>query len=247
MVERQYTRVGEYRIHSAHSGSGPPVILLHGLSGSQGWWRYTMAELAREFSVVAPELVGFGRTSKPRVVPGLTELAEITAEWAAQMGIRTASVVGHSMGGQIAIHLAADHPELVSRLVLVAPAGIPRELHTSALFRLGAELIPPRRWGRLRFLPTIALDAARAGPRVLLIALQKLLADDVRPLLPRLTQPTLLIWGALDPLVPLSHGEMMNELLPDSRLVVLENAAHNPMVDRPAEFNEALLAFLRDV
>ena len=246
MVERRYTRVGEYRIHSAHSGSGPPVILLHGLSGSQGWWRYTMAELAREFTVMAPELVGFGRTTKPRVLPGLPELAAITAEWAEQLGIRGASVVGHSMGGQLAIHLAADRPELVRRLVLVAPAGIPRALHTRELFRLAAELIPPRRWGRLRFLPTIALDAARAGPRVLVVALQKLLADDVRPLLPRLTQPTLLIWGALDPLVPLAHGEVMNELLPDSRLVVLENAAHNPMVDRPAEFNEALLAFLRE-
>ena len=92
----------------------------------------------------------------------------------------------------------------------------------------------------------IALDAALAGPRVLVIALQNLLADDVRPLLPRITQRTLLIWGALDPLVPLAHGEVMNDLLPDARLMVLENAAHNPMVDRPAEFNRALLAFLRE-
>ena len=127
MVERRYTRVGEFRIHSAHSGSGPPVVLMHGLSGSQGWWRYTMMELAREYTVIAPELLGFGRTTKPRVLPGLTELAAIMVEWAAQIGIESAHVVGHSMGGQLAIHVAAEAPEVVRRLVLVAPAGIPRE------------------------------------------------------------------------------------------------------------------------
>ena len=79
---------------------------------------------------------------------------------------------------------------------------------------------------------------------MLAVALTHILRDDVVPLLPRITAPTLVVWGAHDPLVPLEHGRTIAAGIPDARLVVLADAAHNPMIDRPAEFNAAVRGFL---
>lgn len=237
------TRAGDFIIHSEHRGSGPPVVLLHGLSGSRRWWRFTAPELARRYTVHIPELVGFGSSRRARRQPDMREMAVVLAEWLAILGIEAPRVVGHSMGGQIALHLAVEHlaPE---RLALVCASGLPR----SWTVRRGAELLagalPPRAWGAPSFMPVIATDALRAGPRALLRAAWHLLSDDVTPLLPQIRCPTLVIWGELDPLLPLAHGRTMAAAIPGARLVVLRDAAHNPMADRPVEFNRVLLDFL---
>lgn len=243
-MERRHTIVRGYRIHSVHCGSGPPVVLLHGLAGSRHWWRYTVPALRDRYEVHIPELVGFGGSRRAGPVPAIPEAAEIVVGWMEALGLGSVDLVGHSMGGQISIHCASRWPERVGRLVLVAASGIPRVLSLPRLAGLALELIPPRAWGRPGFLPTILLDAIRAGPVVLWTALRHLLADDVRVLLHDISQPTLLIWGERDALVPLEHGQLMRDSLGDARLVVIRGAAHNPMADRPTEFNAALLEFL---
>jgi pimeloyl-ACP methyl ester carboxylesterase len=241
--ELRHTRVGEFRIHSEHTGEGPPVVLLHGLSGSRRWWRFTVPALAQHFTVHVPELVGFGGSRGARRQPDMREMGAVVAEWLASMGVAGARVVGHSMGAQIALHLAVEQV-MPERLVLVASSGLPRPLTLSDAARMVAGALPPRAWGAPSFMPTIAADAVRAGPVALLRATRHLLQDDVRPLLPRVTCPTLLLWGSLDPLVPVAHGQAMARLIPGSQLVVLHSAAHNPMADRPSEFNRTLLEFL---
>jgi pimeloyl-ACP methyl ester carboxylesterase len=149
------------------------------------------------------------------------------------------------MGGQIAIHLIAERDVAVRRLVLVASAGVPFEFTAAELVRFMAAALPPRAWGTPTFLPIIGLDAVRAGPRSLLRAGLTLLADDVTPLLARVTVPTLVVWGRLDPLLPVAHGNAIAAGIPGARLAVVEDAAHNVMADRPAEFNRLVLDFLR--
>jgi len=242
--ERRYTIVRGRRIHSVHCGSGPPVVLVHGLAGSHRWWRYTIPALRDSYQVHIPELPGFGRSRRAGPVPSIPEAAEIVLDWMETLGLREAALVGHSMGGQISIHCAAGQPGRISRLVLAAPAGIPRDLSLRNLPRLALGLLPPRVWGRPGFMPTILMDALRAGPVTLWTALRHILADDVRGLLPGISRPTLLIWGDRDPLVPPEHGPIMRELLADAELVMIPGAAHNVMVDRPGDFNSVLLDFL---
>jgi pimeloyl-ACP methyl ester carboxylesterase len=241
--ELRQTRIGEFRIQSEHIGAGPPVVLLHGLSGSCRWWRFTTPALTRRYSVHVPELVGFGGSRRPGRQPDVPELAGVMAEWLRESGLEDVSLVGHSMGGQIAVHMAAEH-RMPARLVLVSSSGLRRDWTLRDAGRFVARALPPRSWGSPTFAPTIAVDALRAGPRALLLATRHLLSDDVSDLLPAITCPTLLIWGELDPLVPLKHGQAMLERIPGARLVVLRDAAHNPMADRPAEFNRVLLEFL---
>ena len=246
MSERRFTRVGGHRVHSLHAGQGPPVVLLHGLCGSHRWWRYTVPALSPSFRVHIPDLVGFGRTSTVWPHPSLDEMAELVGEWITGLGEGPVALVGHSMGGQVAIHLASAEDPPLRRLVLTAAAGVPRPVSLAQLPRMLAQVVPPRRWGAPAFLPTIAADVLRTGPRTTLAATRRILTDDVRPLLPRIGVPTLLLWGELDPLVPVADGRVMRDAIPGARLVVLSGAAHNPMADRPNAFNHHLIAFLRE-
>ncbi len=240
----QYTAVRKFRVHSLHVGAGQPVVLLHGLSGSFRWWRYVVPALAQRYTVHVPELLGFGRSRPALLSFTITELAAIMAEWLEARGLGRAHVIGHSMGGQVALHLAAEYSTHIDRLVLVSASGVPRALSPNEALRFLTEVIPPRAWGTPLFLPRIALDALRAGPRTLLHATRALLADDVTTLLPRVSAPTLLIWGEHDPLTPVAQAQRMVSALPDARLVVLPRASHNPMVDQPDAFNREVLKFL---
>jgi pimeloyl-ACP methyl ester carboxylesterase len=238
------TPVGPYRIHSEHSGSGPPVVLLHGLSGSRRWWRFTLPALAGRFSVHVPELVGFGGSRRPARQPGMREMAAIMTEWVHRVvDSPDVRLVGHSMGGQLALHMAVEQA-MPARLVLVSASGMPRSWTLAEARQFVARALPPRAWGDPAFMPTIAADALRTGPWTLYQATRFLLQDDVRPLLARIACPTLLVWGRLDPLVPLAHGEAMARLIPGARLEVLEDAAHNAMADRPNQFNRLVGEFL---
>jgi len=237
--------VGRHRVHWVEAGAGDQtVVLLHGLSGSSRWWQRNIPALAGSRRVVVPDVIGFGRSRAPGRLPSLPALAESFGEWIATLGAGAIDLVGHSMGGQLAIHLAARQPEAIRRLVLVDAAGIPRERTARNLVRFAYEAAPPGRWGDPRFLPVIWRDALVAGPFTVLRGLRHVLQDDVRPLLPRITSPTLLVWGARDGLVPLEHGRAMRQAIPGSRLLVIQRAYHNCMVDRPEEFNDAVVRFL---
>jgi pimeloyl-ACP methyl ester carboxylesterase len=237
--------VGPYRVFSLEAGGGQQsVVLIHGLSGSGRWWSRNLPALARRFHVAVPDVVGFGRSRWPGPLPDFDRLADVLAEWMSETGVAPAHVIGHSMGGQLALHLAARHPRHVERLVLVAPTGIPRARGPREVLRFALEAVSPARWGDPRFFPVMVGDAVTAGPRNIFRALLHILRDDVRPLLPTISVPTLLVWGRYDYLVPPEHGREMRERIPGSRLVVLRDAAHNAMVDRPAEFNRAVLRFL---
>lgn len=237
---------GPYRIHWAETGEGDDAVaLVHGLSGSSRWWARNIASLASKYRVLIPDLIGFGR-SRVRLgaLPDVPAVAQVLGEWLSSAADGPAFLVGHSMGGQLAIHLSARAPERIKRLVLVDSAGLPRPLTPRHVMRFAYEVAPPRQWGDPTFLPVILGDALSAGPWVVMRALRHILRDDVRPLLGELRMPTLLLWGERDTIIPLSHGVQMRQLVPDSRLLVLRGAYHNPMVDLPDEFNSALLAFL---
>ena len=223
------------------AGHGEPVVLVHGLSGSTRWWDRTVGVLAPRYRVHLVDLPGFGSMRRAEGGFVLSEAADWLASWMEAVGLQRASLVGHSMGGYVSIVLAARRPDLVRRLVLVAPAGVPTGRS------IPGYLLPLLWSGRYMtpgFLPVLVRDAMRTGPLTLLGAARELLAEDVRAYLHGIQAPTLLIWGRRDTLVPPSVGDLMRGEVPTSRLLVLDGAGHVPMFESAAQTNAALLAFL---
>jgi len=232
---------GQLRLHYSEAGSGPPVVLIHGLSGSRLWWRKNLPALSQEFRVYTVDLVGFGESRRQRILP-LVESAALLADWMHSLELGEPRLVGHSMGAHIALHVVALGQAGIAALVLVAASALVR----GTWWKLATRLPRAGLNGALDFLPTLAFDALRAGPRNLLWATQEILRDDPGARLAEVRVPTLLVWGEHDVIVPRELGEQLLGFIPGSRLVVIPGAGHNVMYDRPQDFNHTVIPFLRD-
>lgn len=122
-----FVDVGDLRIHQTHGGRGSPVLFVHGL-GSSGYieWRFNLERAAREHRVYAPDLPGFGRSEKPRARYSVRYFTRFIEHYMEGRGLRSAAVVGASLGGRIALELALERPKLVRKLVLVNTLGLGR-------------------------------------------------------------------------------------------------------------------------
>ncbi len=226
------------------AGSGTPVVLLHGLGGSSDWWRHNVSVLAGRHLVSAVDLVGVGRRffqHRSRLPKGLDDIAVLLARWIESSFDRPVHLVGNSLGGHIAIHLAASRQELVRSIVLVDSTGIPFEIAPRAHV---TNILMPH---VLRSVLVILMhDLFRVSPATWAKTFARLQRDDARPLMRKLAMPVQLIWGECDPLVPLKYARQMLEIMPHATLHVIPRAGHVPMWENPRAFNEVLLAFFDD-
>ncbi|MFN2443723.1 MAG: alpha/beta fold hydrolase [Thermoanaerobaculia bacterium] len=228
------------------AGSGTPVVLLHGLSGSSHWWDRNVDALSERHRVIAPDMVGFGRNRRFVGSPlplSFDEGVALLVRWLESELSEPVHLVGHSMGGQTAIELAARAPSMVRSLTLIASTGVP--LISIARPHLEALVHPPREL--ITFGPRLVLDALRAGPGSIALASARMLLRDSRPAMETIRAPVLLVWGESDPLVPVQYAEAMRERMPQARLAILAGAGHVAMWDQPREFERTLLRFLDEV
>lgn len=239
-LQEHISYIGGSRIYFGETGEGPPVVLIHGLSGSGRWWRHNIDFLAQFHHVYVIDLVGFGRSRRQRFQ--LSNAALLMAKWMDQIGMEKATFIGHSMGGFISIELAGCYPEKVDRLVLVDTPALPLDRsRTKTAVRLArAVMAMPR-----PFLPVLVSDGWQAGPRTLYAAAQELLHSDISHKIELVRAPTLVVWGDHDWLVPLNLGVRLYDKLPQADFVVIEQAGHNPMWDRPELFNPIVEDFLQ--
>lgn len=152
-------------------------------------------------------------------------------------------LIGHSMGGLIAIRVAAEHPDLVRSLVLVNAAGMRFRLDP----RPHVRSLPRPPYGGPGIARVLVPDFIRAGPASVAVAGARVVLGNVQEMMQAVRAPALLVWGENDPLVPVVYGEAMQREIPGSRLVVIPRAAHVAMWDAPQAFNDAVLPFLDEV
>lgn len=206
------------------------VVLVHGLTASTAWWEATIAALEPTHEAQVVRL--------PRLQ--IHQAASWLAERLQDGDLRGAAVVGHSSGGTIAVLAAAQAPQAVRRLVLVAPAGIFLSRSRLAYARpLTVQVLrAPRR------VPQMVRDSLRVGPIRLTRIAFDLLRVDVAPALPKVCAPTLVVWGDDDPLLSPALGSVFAERIPNAKLVVLPDCGHIPMLESPVELHRELLGFL---
>jgi len=217
-----------------NDGVTPPLVCVHGLAGSSRWWAPVAEDLEASGAVRLLDV--------PRSLPP-DELSGWVIEQIEGLGEGHVALVGHSLGGLVALRVAAARPELVRRLILIAPPGI--QSRRSAI-AYGPPLVASMLRARPRFLIRVATDAARAGPRNLLRGGAHVAASDARSEAARVRTPTLLVWGEQDRMTPSSVGQQWLEVLPDARLHVIPGASHVPMVEAPQELVAVIAAFRRE-
>lgn len=268
-VPGRFVEAAGIRTHVHVAGSGPPVLLLHGSGpGVSAWanWRLVLPALATEgFHVVAPDQLGFGATGRPagggygREAWTAHAIAVLDA-----LGLDRVHVVGNSMGGAIALSIAARRPELVERLVLMGTTGVALEL-PAGLDQVWS-YTPDRE--RMRALvelfaydPAIATDElvelryrqsadpdARSSYEAMFPAPRQRWIDDLAlpdATLRTIAQPTLLVHGREDRVIPFAASLRAFELLPNAELHAFGHCGHWVQIERTSRFLAVVADFLR--
>jgi pimeloyl-ACP methyl ester carboxylesterase len=258
------------RIRFVEAGRGSPLVLVHDCLASRAVWDDVLTQLSHHFHVVAPDLPGFGESEKPppgRYGYDFDAFSESLVDLAAALGLVRLSLCGHGLGGAVALTLAAEHAHLVEKMVLVNPlvypsrpdaltriAGVPvigplvfKQMLGRTLFRnhflwQGRSIengAPMRRIDHFfdLFDAPAAREAAYATMRATL---------DTRALMarvPRVTTPTLVLWGRRSRTGPVDHGRRLARELNGARFEVLD-CGPSPAEECPEAFAHALTAFL---
>lgn len=144
-IERAEVKLHGHKVRFNIAGEGPPVVLIHGVAGRAAQWDQTMLQLAEQHTVIAPDLLGHGESAKPRGDYSLGAFASGVRDLLIGLDIEGATVVGHSLGGGIAMQFAYQFPERCQRLVLVSSGGLGQEVHPvlRAATLPGSELVLP--------------------------------------------------------------------------------------------------------
>ncbi len=256
--------IGDHRIHYVDEGEGSPLVLVHGSPTTSALWRHQIPTLSKQFRVIAPDVLGFGRSVAPDAGVSFAEQANALRALLDHLHIERYSLVGHDWGGPIGAACAAQRPEQVHRWALInttvratyrppwywKPFTAPL---TGPLLLVRANL-----WGRnLEQMMKAASDPEIAahylaasqhiGNRRTFLRLERLegyraLMQGVVDALPSMPKDALILWGTHDAYFREEHREL-RALLPESRLVMLEGGGHFPQEDAPDAVTHELNAF----
>lgn len=268
-IERNTAEIDGQPLHYLRAGSGPPMLLLHGLLGGSFCWRLNLDALSRRHTIFAVDLPGLGGEAPQDLDCSMTTQAHRVLALLAKLDLENVDVVGASWGGAIAMFLASQSRRVRS-MVLAAPVNPWSDFGSGRISffkgRVGGALLRIT-WPVSRPVHRIAVERMYGDPRrvpagtiegysarimqpgkvhSILNSLRNW-QDDVNALsqaIPRITAPSLLIWGTRDRAVDLRSAEQLRRALHASELKVIEGAGHLPFEETPDEFNRLVLDFV---
>ena len=256
-------------------GEGRPVIVIHGFGGTMWQWEHQQVPLSREFRLLTPDLIGSGLSAKPDIEYRPDEMLDYFVAFMDALNIQRAALVGNSMGAGLAIGMALEHPDRVSKLVLIDgfPANVRERLTSPSIQR--ALDTPAPSWlasfGNWLFgglliesvLKEMVHDPALLTPAVVERSNRNRQRPGVmRPLMTargalplwetgyakrigQIRHQTLIVWGEEDRVFPIAVGEDLHRTITPSSLVRIPNAGHIPQWEQPDLVNPAMIDFLR--
>jgi pimeloyl-ACP methyl ester carboxylesterase len=250
------TEVYGQSIRYIEAGQGPAVILLHGLGGVKEMWAGNLDALSTGHHVYALDQIGFGHSDKPFVEYRIGTWVDFLYGFMQSENIRPATLVGNSLGGWIALEFTVEHPEMVEKLVLVDAAGLDWgrggatvDLNPSSLAgwrTLLESLFYNKKMVTDQLVLEVFIDHLRNNDGY---TIERTLAGFAQPQfeddkLKSIHVPTLVVWGREDELIAVGRGEKFRDGIPGAQLVVFEHCGHLPELEKPDDFNRAVLAFL---
>ena len=269
----KFIEFDEMQVHYRDEGKGVPIVLVHGTASSLHTWDAWTKELTKNYRVIRMDLPAFGITGPNKNADySIKAYTAFLDQFLTKINVDSFYLVGNSLGGNIAWNYTAENPQKIEKLILVDASGLPTNKPQPAIFKMAKTpvlsslflYVTPKFFIRKNMKEVYGDKskltdslvtryhkmALRVGNRQAFIDRAKIdfkLGAKVNvDKLKSIQTLTLLIWGAKDTWIPLDNGKRMDRILPNSKLVVLENSGHVPMEENPIESLKILKAFLND-
>lgn len=244
-------------INYIDKGEGEAVVLLHGWGANISLFSSMIELLSKKYRVIAVDFPGFGDSEEPKKIWNVNDYRDFVIEFLKELNIKEATFLGHSFGGRVIIKMFEKDtiPFKIKKLILTGSAGVMPKKSTKQKIKqkiykitkkvysskLITKLFPDALENLRRKNGSADYNAASPTMRQILV---KVVNEDLTHLFEKVTPPTLLIWGKNDTATPLSDGQLMQRLMPDSALVVLDNSGHYAFLDEMFAFNKILASYM---
>lgn len=235
-------------VHYEAIGRGRPVLFIHGWLGSWRYWMAAMDDLSERYRAYALDLWGFGDTDRRQDGYSLGAYADLVEQFLDEMGIEQVTLVGHGLGGAVAIRTTTRIPERVDRLIAVnAPlvgSAIAPQLANFSNHHNGDWIIRILGRRQASAYPEVQIEAVKTDLNAVIQSVRTVRAEDLRPDLEAITCPVLLVFGRNDPLIYPPEEQWLNQLEENVHVIFMDESSHFPMLDETARFTRLLRQFL---
>ncbi|MBI4632260.1 MAG: alpha/beta hydrolase [Chloroflexi bacterium] len=235
--------VNDEVVHYEVLGRGPGILFIHGWLGSWRYWVPTMQSLSTRYRTYAIDLWGYGDSGKRPINYTIEAQMKLIERFLDQLGVTKMAIVGHGLGGAVSLRFAAQHPEMVARLMTIATplngAAINPRMRNDAVTSLLDWLL-----GKGPDAESISAEAKKIDPNVIAISVEDMATMDFTVGLGVLTAPTLLVHGEKDIAITPPADDWTNGGQANVHRISFEGGKHFPMLDDPAKFNRLLADFL---
>jgi len=248
-MEEKFIKVNNLKVFTRIEGQGSPFLILHGWGASTKSWIKVQHELSKHFSVICPDLPGFGKSDLPDSAWNIDSYLDFIIALTKELGIEKFYLLGHSFGGRIAIKLAEKFSEKLEKLILIDSAGIKPKAPNWFISLLNRfmgifKFMPGYNIGRKAYYKFIirSTDYLKATG-IMKQVFQKVIAEDLIDCLHNIQIKTFIIWGKHDNLTPLKDGQIINQKIADSKLDIVDTG-HAPHLIIPKIISQKIIDFI---
>ena len=260
-MKEKFVNIDGNKIRYFESGSSKKtLVLVHGLGASSERWQYVLPLFAIDFHVVVPDLVGFGHSDKPVTDYTIDYFSNFLEKFLDSLDIKETSIIGSSLGGQIAAEYTSSHSQSVEKLILVSPSGIMKQSTFALDAYIMAALYPNEHSAKNAFeimdgsgkkipleiikgfVSRMKLPNAKFAFMSTLLGLKN--CELITKKLENISSPTLIIWGTDDPVIPITFAKEFVSSIDNCKFYEMSKCGHTPYVQEPKMFASQVLKFL---
>lgn len=261
-MREEFVNIDGSKIRYIKTGSSKKnLVLIHGLGASAERWAPVLPHLEKHYNIIVPDLIGFGYSDKPNTDYTAEFFAKFVSSFVDTLGLERTAIMGSSLGGQIAVEYTAANQQSVDRLILVSPAGAMKQSTPALDAYVMAALYPDTETAKNAFtmmtgnnkdvnqniiddfVQRMRLPNAKFAFMSTLLGLKN--APEITTRLEKILVPTLVVWGELDPVIPIKYAATFVREIRDCRFYQMENCGHTPYVEDPENFANLVLDFLK--
>ena len=262
-MKEKFVEIDGNKIRYFESGSSKhTLVLIHGLGASSERWKYVIPLFEADFHVIVPDLIGFGHSDKPIIDYTLDYFSNFLEKFLISLNIEYASIIGSSLGGQVAAEYTSSHSESVEKLILVSPSGIMKQSTPALDAYIMAALYPNEQSAKNAFetldgsgksvpvdivqgfVTRMKLPNAKHAFMSTLLGLKN--SDLITKKLVNISSPTLVIWGTNDPVIPITFAHDFTSSIKNCQFYEMNGCGHTPYVQEPEKFASYALNFLNN-